>query len=409
MKFNVLILFITMAFVACDKDDPKEITSMDPECEDVFTDMLDAQKQFTFNLFGEVHASEEADKNIFLSPLSASLALGMTTNGALGNTLSEMQTCLSIDPMTLAESNQGYRCLIDYYDGLDPMVEMDIANSIWYRKGIPVKPNFINANQEYFDGEVKELEFNEAAKDEINQWVADNTQDKIQSIVQSIPSDAIMYLINAIYFKGTWKFQFDESATANQAFYKTDQSQVDVDFMKQKESFNYLKGDDFAAIDLPYGDEKYSMRIVLPDYGVDINEFTEQFSAEKWEELSVNMQAREVNVSIPKFTIEYQKTLNDALMNLGMEAAFRNGAELNNIADLSLMISKVLQKTFVEVNEEGTEAAAVTSVEVVVTSVDPNAPPYFTANRPFLFAIYETQNGNISFLGKMMNPAEDGE
>ncbi len=357
-------------------------------------------------MFGKIVETEQ-DKNIFISPLSISMALGMTYNGAAGATLEAMHETLEYGDLTIQEVNESYQSLIELLTELDPEVIFDIANSIWYREGFPVENDFLTTNQDYFDAVVRALDFNRSdAVDIINAWVDENTNGKIEEIVDS-PIDplTIMFLINAIYFKGTWTYEFKEENTVTEPFTLADGSIADCQMMSHKCDHNYFENEQFQAIDLPYGDAGFSMTILLPKPEVNIDSLTAQLNNETWNSWLGSFSEREVNLFLPKFKLEYEILLNDILSALGMSIAFDPGqADFTKInTNGNLYISKVKHKTFVKVNEEGTEAAAVTSVEISRTSVGETGI-IMRVNHPFIFAIRENHSGTILFIGKIVEP-----
>jgi len=367
--------------------------------------LVESSNTFGFELFREV-IDQDGDKNVFISPLSVSMALGMTLNGADGDTYEAMKQTLEMAGLTEEEINRSYQSLIELLRGLDPKVIFQVANSIWYRQDFDVEQTFLDVCQQYFDAEVTGLDFSDpGAVDTINGWVNENTNGKIEEIVDS-PIDALtmMFLINAIYFKGTWKYQFDEGDTQSAPFYLPDDSEVQCQMMQQQVTLDYYANEDFQAVDLPYGGGKYSMTVLLPALDKDIDELISELDDENWNEWTDHLSEEEVALHLPKFTLEYELKLNDVLKAMGMEVAF-----VPSLADFTRMntggglyIEEVKHKTFVEVNEEGTEAAAVTSVEMGLTS----APEFaeMRVNRPFIFVIRENHSGSILFAGKIMNP-----
>ena len=394
--------------IVIDDDDPIIVTP--PVCEDVITSVTKANNLFAFELFQELNATpSETDKNLFISPLSISLALGMTYNGASGVTADEMQETLNLNELTITESNEGVKCLmnvLEQTDQTDDQVQIDIANSIWSKQEYNVKAELIDIVENYFDGEIKPLDFADpAALDIIHGWISDNTNGKITEILDQIPANAVMYLINAIYFKGNWKYSFDETLTTDKTFFKEDGSTYMTPFMKQEGDFNYLSTTKFSAIDLPYGNDNLSMTAFLPKDGYKVNDIIEDLNEENWNTWLADLDSTNVQITFPKFKLEYKILLNDALKTLGMPRAFSSGAEFDNLFEeqLSLAISRVLHKTFIEVNEVGTEAAAVTVVEIVETSAQ--ILPTFNANRPFVYVIRDKVEGSIVFIGKMMEPS----
>jgi len=373
--------------------------------------LVESDNEFGIELFKKVVNGYPADKNVFISPVSAALALAMTYNGANGTTKEAMELTLKKEGMEISEINQSYKDLIEGLQSVDPKVTLDIANSIWYRNGFNVLQDFIQTNSNYFNAQVQPLDFNSPeALETINGWVSDKTNDKITEILNKIPADAMMYLINAVYFYGTWKFEFDESKTAERDFYsdlyQEDQIPVKVDMMMLEAEINYLQHDDFSAVELPYGNNHYSMIIMLPDNNKSVSEVIDQLSPDNWNNWIESFTEKEVVVSLPKFKFEFEEELNDELTDMGMGVAFSEyEADFTKINPAgNLYISMVKQKAYVDVNEKGTEAAAVTVVEISLTSVGEDGKTHFYVDRPFLFVIMEKQSKSIVFIGKVALP-----
>ncbi|MCB8814585.1 serpin family protein [Desulfosporosinus sp. SRJS8] len=286
--------------------------------------------------------------------------------------------------------------------GLDEKVELNISNSLWVREGEEIKQDFLAATKDSFNASVTPLDFSKAnAADQINQWVAEATHKKIDKIISSpIPSDVIMYLINAIYFKGDWTEQFDSKDTVKTQFRTGNGSTNEVMMMSRTGKVEYGKGDDFQGVRLPYGSGKAAMYCILPEKDQTINDFIATMDAGRWKRIMDSISERdEVNLQLPRFKLEYGiKNLNDSLTALGMGEAFTDKADFSGIGD-DLCISRVLHKAIIEVNEEGSEAAAATAVEMKRTSAA--EPLAFIADRPFLFVIVDDQTGTILFMGKL--------
>lgn len=406
------ILFFLLAapwfFNACDSHSANDTPDPNPaiDCTEnpEACSLTLSNNTFGFKLFQEIQ-KEEADKNIFISPTSVATALSMTLNGANGQTRADMMATLEQSGMTLEQVNAGFQQLLTLLPTLDPEVQLQLANSIWYRQGFPVRQEFLNANQEFYNSEVAGLNFADpAAKDIINGWVKDNTNNLIESVINGeIEPDVVMYLINAIYFKGTWLHEFDPEDTYTTDFHLEGGSTTEVEMMNMGQTyFPYFANETFQGVDLAYGDSVYSMTILLPNPGHTVAEIISQLNADTWEQWSQSFEYSELFFGMPKFKMEYEKSLIKPLTNLGMGIAFGPGADFTNIAEADLLIDEVLHKSFVEVNEQGTEAAAVTVVVIVETSV-PQIPT-FIANRPFVFIIRENQSNSVLFIGKMMNP-----
>jgi serine protease inhibitor len=366
--------------------------------------IVDGANRFAFDVLREVTRTLVPGSNAFLSPLSASMALGMALNGANGETLDGMRATLRLAGMTEAEINQGYRDLIELLGGLDTETEMRIANSIWGREGFPIEPAFTEAGRSFFDAEVASLDFGSAgAVQTINDWVSRKTNDRIPRLLDQIGADEVLFLINAIYFKGKWRQAFDSKDTRSGPFHAADGRDRSAFLMRQEETLRYDETDDYQAVDLLYGNGAFAMTVLLPKPGRTPAALLAGLDPVAWRALADRFHTVAVDLTLPRFRMEYSRKLNDDLVSLGMGVAFDRGrADFYRIADVRperLYLTRVEQKTFVEVNEEGTEAAAATSVGVGVTS----APLVveMTVDRPFVFAIRERLSGTVVFLGVM--------
>jgi serine protease inhibitor len=385
---------------------PRELTAAEKH-------VVESDNKFGLKLFGEI-VKQNKGSNVFISPLSVSMALGMTYNGAEDSTEKAMRNVLELAGLTEQEINESYQSLIDLLTQLDPKVIFEIANSIWCREGFSVKEEFTNINQTYFDAEVAALDFNKPdASKTINGWVDEKTHGKITEIVpDKINPETVMFLINAIYFKGTWTCEFDKEDTQEDWFNLPDSSQIRCQMMRQEKEFSYFENDLFQAVDLPYGNEKFSMTIFLPKLGVGTDSLISLFSQENWNSWLSSFASDSGKLYFPKFTLEYKIKLNDVLTALGMGIAFdQYQADFGGIADLTqilgnLYISEVLHKTYIKVDEEGTEAAAATSVGIGMTSLPP-AGFVMRVDRPFVFAIRENHSQTILFMGKIVEPVSE--
>ncbi len=368
--------------------------------------LIEADNAFGLELFREVVSSEDETKNIMVSPLSVSLALAMTYNGADSTTKEAMEEVLHLSGLTVEEINNSYKNLINAMISLDPKVTLDIANSIWYRDDFFVEPDFLDVNKTYYNAEVTPLDFTDPASlGIINNWVAENTNDKIKKIISEIDPLDVMFLINAIYFKGIWTYQFDPEMTSDLPFYMASGISEEVPFMIMEADMMYFMNDFFEAIELPYGKGDYSMIVMVPLGDKTTGDVIDQMTAENLDSWFSSFYLREgLEIHLPTFRFEYEKSLNEILSTLGMAIAFLGGeADFSKINPyFELFISEVKHKTFVEVNEEGTEAAAVTSVTITLTSIEPSNR--FEANKPFLFMIKENTSNALIFMGKVALP-----
>ncbi|MDP8207095.1 MAG: serpin family protein [Candidatus Electryonea clarkiae] len=402
----ISILTAALLLLQCsDSTDPVQDDRRMPE--DLTTaelDMVESTGRFGFKLFSEVLDRAEPDENVFISPLSVSFALGMTYNGASGETREAIADALEMSGMSLDEINESYRSLIDFLVNYDPLVIMQIANSIWYRLGVQVDSTFIELNRTYFDAVTQELDFNSSeAADIINSWVFDNTNGKIEKIIDPpINATTVMFLINAIYFKADWLITFDENDTESTDFHLPDGSITDCEMMYNEEDYQLLRNDLFQAVRLPYGRESYCMTVLLPNQNVPMDSLVGEINEENWMVWQDSFVEAAATLYMPRFKFEYKTNLNDMLKAMGMEIAFIEGvADFSNMfTSRDVFIDNVIQKTFIQVDEKGTEAAAVTAVEIGAES----APDVININRPFVFVIHEKESGTILFMGKVVNP-----
>jgi serine protease inhibitor len=389
-----------------------EITAPDPEQLGYQTVKLDdavvhAYTDFGFNLFGALR-DKAPDENLFMSPTSAAFALAMTYNGAAGETREAMARTLGLAGIGLERANLANREWLNALrDTQDPKVELALANSIWAKQGFPFHAAFYDRNREFYGAEVRELPFDDAALRTINGWVDRSTRGKIDRILDEISDDDVMFLINALYFKGQWKYRFDEKQTSDRPFTRPGGSQVSVPMMNQQAELEYLRDDGFQMVALPYGNGRFSMVLALPDHGRTLADFLGQATPERWDGWMQQMRKTEVGVVLPRFKLEWDEVLNQPLAKLGMGDAFQPLlADFSEMSPAKLFIAFVRQKTFVEVNEEGTEAAAVTVVGMRVVCACGPEHPVLHFDRPFFFAIRDNATGTLLFLGQLTDPSE---
>lgn len=408
--FLGLLCPVLLLFAGCDDFRPDMFDKKEVESEigPVDGSVVRANAKFGFNLFNEIRKTEQ-EKNIFISPFSISIALAMALNGASGETEQAMIHTLQLQGLSSESINAGYAGLRHNLQTSDPKVILTIANSLWARQDFSFKQDFLQRNTQFFGAEVSTLDFMDPnTLTTINQWVNTNTNGKITKILDEINPDAVLFLINAIYFKGSWQTEFEPARTRDGTFHLATGGEKQVPMMTRTGDYRYYENyeENFQAISLPYGDGRISMYIFLPSRESNLNTFLDGLNTENWENWISQFREREVFLSMPKFKLEYEKTLNNPLQSLGMGIAFApGGADFSRMADLetlgrNLYIGEVLHKAVVEVNEEGTEAAAVTSIGVRVTS----APPAFIADRPFFFAIRDNETKTVLFMGIVVDP-----
>ena len=403
-KTNTILLILVLTLAGCSHNLTPEPDPVDIVMTPKSLQLVKTNNSFTFNLFKAIPESQ--GKNVMVSPLSISLALSMTLNGADGSTKTDMVNALGLNDLSVDDINQVYLDLVTALKKADANVVLNVANSIWIRKNFPVLDPFIAANQKYYDARVESLDFNAAALNTINSWVNEKTNTKIPKILDKISAEEVMFLINAIYFNGKWQIQFEKSQTQNGTFTLATGGSVNVPLMKVKEKFGYSEQTGYEALKMPYGRGKFSMLVLLPDVGKTPDQIIEQITPSTWETLKTSLNSPlKVDVWMPRFKFTWESELKEILSSLGMAVAFsKEEANFTKInSDGHLFITKVKHKTFIDVNEEGTEAAAATSVGIGFTSAGPGGPE-FHAIRPFLFFITEEDTGTILFVGKVENP-----
>src|SRR5215468_2293655 len=418
MKISIFLALCALALIGCRAVEkyaghngagatgPAEISQ--PEGKTTMNSTLAAASNaFGFDLFQRLRR-EAANKNVFFSPLSVTVALAMTYNGAAGETKNAMARALKIEGMNHAELNAASADLLKALKSSDPKIELAIANSLWARSGMRFNEDFLARNRQFYGAEISTIDFNSPqSAATINRWVSASTKGKISQIIDKVEPQQVMFLINAVYFKGQWQKRFEKTLTKEQPFHLLGGQQMPVPMMAQSGNYLYHRGDNFQAVSLPYGKGGVSLYLFLPDQGSSLDEFLKGFSFQKWEEWINNFRNTPGDVQLPRFKLDYEKTLNDSLKAVGMGVAFnQREADFSGIRpERDLYISEVKHKAVVEVNEEGTEAAAATSVGVAVTSVQqPRERFTFVADRPFLMAIRDSQTGAILFMGAVMDP-----
>lgn len=365
-------------------------------------EVIAGSNSFGIDLFRTTALVE--DKNLMLSPLSASTALTMLLNGCNGETYSQIRDMMGYGELTLDEINASYNSLVTQLLAIDPEVELALANAVWYRQDFNVKPDFLASMDQSFDARIEALDFfSPSALETINGWASDNTKGKIKEVLKEISPDAVMFLQNALYFKGTWTYQFRPDQTFDAPFYFDDGTSADVQMMRSLIPVKMFSTGQATAVELPYGQQNFSMVVIVPSEN--LSSYLSVFNTQEWESIIAGLDAisepTETEMMLPKFKFEYEKYLNDQLQALGMLDAFNPAlANLSGISDASIFVSFVKQNTFLDVNEEGTEAAAVTTIGVELTSL----PGTFSVDKPFIFAIRERMTNSLLFIGKVEKP-----
>lgn len=410
-KFILLVTGIFL-LISCHSSptgtgDPVKIRLTPQEVE-----LIRSSNTFGLELF-QRQVAAEPDKDVFLSPFSVSMALGMTLNGARDATADSMREVLGFRDISQGEINTIYRDLMETLSTRDKHVLFEIANSVWTRQGFPVLQSFYEVNREYFDAETRSLDFSgQDAAGIINGWIAEQTHGKIEKMIEHIDLDVIMYLINAIYFNGIWQTEFDPEDTKEAEFKPSAGESYSIPMMYKSDTMAYFAMDRFQAVELPYGSGDFSMVVILPGEGVSLSSLVAELDSYHWENWMDRFEERPGKIYLPKFQLTYKAKLNSTLAAMGMGNAFTPGmADFSGISEeTALYISRVLHKTFLEVTEEGTEAAAVTVVEIRETSVGDNEDEIFMmrVDHPFLLAIRHRGTDTLLFVGKIGHPEWEG-
>ena len=372
------------------------------ELRSVEKKMIGSDQAFAFDFFENVYReeAEDEDANFMVSPLSLSMALMMTSNGAAGETKSAMRTTLHLDGYGDEEVNAYYKKLKEALLKTDPSTKLSIANAIFTNKFVDIHKAFIQTNETYYDAIIQQVNFGDPATvGIINGWASEHTNGLIKEVIEDTSPLDLMYLLNAIYFKGIWTTQFDKKDTSRKPFTHEDGERANVDMMHQTATFNYTADKSFQLVQLPYGNQAFSMMVLLPVEGLSLGEAVTVLSGDGyWGGLQSRLSETEVLLSLPKFKTEYSKKLNDVLTTMGMGIAFTGKADFSGMSNYAAYIEFVKQDTYINTDEEGTEVAAVTIVGIRKESLAPQQV-VFNANRPFLYLIQENSTGAILFMG----------
>ncbi|HQG55906.1 MAG TPA: serpin family protein [Bacteroidales bacterium] len=401
------LLAIFFLLVSCEKQPGEpDLTPAKIELTPAASQVISSGNEFGVDLFTKV--AETEDRNLMLSPLSASTALTMLLNGCSGNTFTQLRSTLKYPSgMQTEDINEAYKSLVEQLLKADPKVAFSLANAIFYRLGFNVKAQFINSMKENFKAKIEGLDFNApSALNTINKWASDNTSGKIPKVLDQISDETVMFIMNALYFKGDWSYKFDKSKTTERQFYPDNLPAVNVPTMNGEIGAKVVYREKFRAIEMPYGRTNFTMIVIVPEGG--LKSFNSSFDSDLWKSLTSELDEIEefgkCIVYFPKFKFSYEKILNDQLAAMGMVDAFiPYVADLSGISDAEIFVSFVKQNTFVEVDEEGTEAAAVTTIGMELTSMPPQ-PQQFVIDRSFIFAIRERTTNTLLFIGQVVNP-----
>ena len=383
-----------------EKKNPSKQVSISPE---VATNI----NEFSFRLLHALETDLPEDETYIVSPLSLHMDLGMVLQGASGVTREEILTTLGLQGKDLTQVNKDYQTLLTQLPKADSAVELGLYNSIWYNKNWTFKKSFIEGTEKNFEATVTPLPFKTTDNTYINQWAREKTNGRIDNILDYISSEDVMFLMNALYFKGDWADKFDKALTAPADFYLDDDATtISVEMMHHMGDYETYADENYTAVRLPYGNGKFSMTVLLPATGKKLTDVFTAMNLDSWKSLSSQLTKKKIYLGLPRFTVpQYEIRLNGVLSSMGMETAFSDNADFSNMADLaagSLKVSFIKQNTFLKVDEVGTEAAAVTTTGMMLTSAPISEE--ITLDRPFGVIISENTTGTILFMGKMMHP-----
>lgn len=398
---RIWLLLATVILISCGVEEPID-THPEKNLKESDKELIAKANVFGFEIFKSVN-KKFFGKNVFISPLSISMALGMAYNGSAGDTREAFEGMLGFAGMDENTVNESYRNINSILPKLDKDVKFSLANSIWYRNGWVFEQSFIDLNKKYFNAEVKGLDFHSPlAPGEINNWVESKTNGKIKKLINVIPDEMVMYLINTIYFNAPWRFKFDKTKTVTDLFYSSEKIAINSFMMNAHREYDLYTNDGIQAVSLPYGNGSFRMLLVQPET-MNIDEYIDKFDYNEFLDINKNLRSTKTYLFIPRFKMEFEETLNEYLKKMGLEIAF-----IPELADFTriykgpekLYISEVKHKSYVEVNEEGTEAAAATSIGMGTTSM----PVSLKFNKPFIFIIHDVKTNTVMFIGKMEKP-----
>lgn len=408
---NYIFGIITAAFClsACEPADP-ELKHEPMPCKPYSltraqNEMVKGGNSFAFNLLEAVSKDEKfTGKDFMVSPLSISLLLGAMNNGATGQTSEEILSVIGFEDCTAADINEYSKTILQGCPGVDNLVKVKMANAVVVKEGLQLKEGFSDALSTYYDAYVRSMKFDDKAVEEINSWCNEQTEGMIPEIIDGIPDEAVMYALNSIYFNGVWKAKFSEKDTKKESFTSIDGTSRKVSMMHAEGSFDLSSNHIWSAIRLPYGNGSYSMYVLLPHEDKSVADIIAALDEKTWETAKNMMSTKTVDLKLPAFETETEVDLVAIMKSLGMVRAFDpNQVEFDEMLELpngSIYLGLLKQKSKIKVNEEGTEAAAVTIGGAFATSFQPPAEPVtFHADRPFVYLIQEQSSNAIFFIG----------
>lgn len=397
--FLIPLVLIVMFASSCSNESTEMPVPIARELSVNEAEVASSANNFTFDLMAKID-DEFPNENYFISSFSISTAISMVMNGASESSREGFIQTLGMNGMPPEAINEAYKSLTKYIYSLDPSVNLNVANSNWYTNEYTIQSDFANTLETFYDAEIFERDFeNPATLDALNEWVENETNGKIKNILDAINPEDVMFLINAIYFKANWTNQFDPDKTTDLPFVLANNQSVSVPTMisEVKHWWSYDNTLNAQVIEVPYGNENYAFTIIMPDEASEIDNLVSSIDVNSLNSVLADSITFVRDLYLPKFQLDFKADLVDILVDMGMPLT-----GLDNLFEesLPLAISKVIHQSFLEVNEEGSEAAAATVIGIEVTSL----PPSTTINKPFVFLIRERNSGTILFSGKLLDP-----
>ncbi len=399
----ILLAIFLINFTGCSESETDK--NGDTPLSETKAAIIESNNDFAFNIFNTLIENDDPGTNLFISPLSMYYALSMAANGAKGETYNAFKQTLGYN-YEMEEMLQDIKSLYEQLIVNDDKLIVEIANSLWTDQSFKVKEKYNTDLTDYFYATARSLDFGSPESvNIINEWIEEKTHEKIQKMLDAISPDEVLFLINAIYFKGDWQYTFNEDDNTQLAFHKEDGTSTKVEFMNQRTDISYLNKGEYSAVKLPYADTNYFMTIFLPGGNKTTDDVLDILNSEEWNGIQSKFVKQDVMLSIPKFKFEYGvREISKELKEMGLSVAFSGHADFSGISDLGLAISRVLHKAFIDVNEKGSEAAAATIIGIELTSVGGSEQVYFVADHPFIFTISERKTNSILFMGKVAGP-----
>jgi serine protease inhibitor len=389
-----------------DEGDDSDREAVQPPDEGTVDEVASSAGKFGFDLFTGL-SGQDPTGNVITSPYSAAVLLTLLMNGADGETRQAIGDVLHLDDPFNDDINSQHQTLSDYLTSADPDVELAIANSLWANEGTPFEDDYMAAMNELFEAEVEEIDLgSEEAVETIDAWVSEQTRDRIEEIAEDLgvpDPNLVLILLNAVYFLGDWTDPFDPERTSDGPFTTGSGDEVEIPLMQKDDTHLHGQADGFQVLRLPYGDEeRFGMEIFLPDEGTELEAFRDELDHEAWSDAIAQLGETRVEVVLPSFELEYstEGDMDQVLQDLGMGIAY-GGGDFTPMSSINPFLDTVIQKTYIRVDEEGTEAAAVTG-----GAMAESAPPQFRVDRPFIFTISDSETNTILFLGQVNDPSE---